>query len=109
MATDTKSVIPDLKPEQLLGSKRKVTRADLAELVKIAREFDAQFVRTAAFGAGDDPDDWCGTMWHRGPHIGKLVDGLVSRNWIIDIFPYGIPVIDGVLINLSNQARAGVR
>lgn len=96
----------DLKPEQLLGTKRKVTRADLADLIKLAKEHQAKIVRTAAFGGGDEPDEWCGTMWHPGPHVGPLVDALLLRNWVINhILIYGTPSVDGILVNIANQIR----
>ena len=100
---------PDIKPDQLVSTKRRVTRSDLADLVKIAKETKARIVHTAAFGA-EDPDDWCGTMWHRGPHVGPVIDLLIDRGWIIThVFPYGIPVIDGVMIGFANQIRSNIR
>jgi len=82
----------EVNPEQLLGNKRTVTRADLVELIRIAIEAQAKIVRTSALGAGDEPDDWCGTMWHPGPRVGGLVDALLSPNWVINsILSHGIP------------------
>jgi hypothetical protein len=90
--------------ERLLARRHRVTREELHELVKAARESGGKFVRASSFG-GEDPDDWCGTMHFKGPRpkFGGVIDALVARGWIVEVFPYGIPVIDEFLVDIRNQ------
>ena len=91
--------------ERLLARRHRVTREELRELVKVARGSGGEFVQASSFGA-EDPDDWCGTMHFKGPRpkLGSLVELLAERGWMVRVFPYGIPVIDQVLVDIRNQA-----
>jgi hypothetical protein len=92
--------------QHLLARKNRVTRQELRELVKLAQSHEAEFVGVSSFG-GDEPDDWCGTVVVRGPRppkLGSLIEGLVQARWVVEVFPYGIPVIDRFRIDVRNQA-----
>ena len=91
--------------ERLVGKRNRVTRDQIKELVKAARESGGEFLQVSRFG-GDDPDDWCGTMWFKKPRpkVGGLIDLLLDRGWVVEVFPYGIPVIDQLRVDIRNQA-----
>ena len=93
--------------QELLGRRNRVTRQELRELVKLVRSHEAEFVGVSSFGAGDEPDDWCGTVVLKGPRpprLGSLIEGLLHSRWVVEVFPYGIPVIDRFRIDVRNQA-----
>ena len=90
---------------ELLARRTRVTRQELRDLVFAAHEHGGEFIGASSSGDGE-LDDWCGTMWFRRPRpkLGGLIDFLVDRGWVVGVFPYGIPAIDRVRIDVRNNA-----
>ena len=93
--------------QQWLGRGRTISREDLQTLIDVARENGAELVEVAGSAIADDPDDWCGTVWHHGPRpkVGGLLDKLIEKNWFITLFPRGIPVVNAFEIQVRNRVR----
>jgi len=102
MADDRKT---DELVDRLLARKNKVSRSELRQLITMAQELGGEFVQASSSG-GDEPDDWCGTMWFKKPRpkVGPLIDSLLESGWVVEVFPYGIPVIDQLRLDVRNQA-----
>jgi hypothetical protein len=101
-----KVTVPETAPAfERLQQSRKLTRQELKSLVELAREHGGEMVNVARVAGSDD--DWCGTMWFRGPRpkrVGVLVEGLLERGYGIEIFPRGIINPDALQIDFRNQA-----
>ena len=93
--------------EKWLGERRRMTREEIKRLVDIARTNDGELVNVAAFGAGVDGDDWCGTMWFKKPRpkLGGVIDSLLDAGWHVQIFPRGIPVVSAFEVIVRTQSR----
>lgn len=100
--------IADVAPAlERLQAARRLSKTELKSLVDLARQHGGEVVNVSRFSGSDD--DWCGTMWFRGPRprgIGTLVAGLVDRGYGVRIFPYGIINPEALQVDIVSQVRA---
>lgn len=83
----------------------KLTRDDLKLAIQTLRAAGGEIVSVS--GGSHEKDDYCGTTgrFRWPPKPGALdVLNLVGHGWVIDWFPYGIPVIDQVDVRLRDRA-----
>jgi hypothetical protein len=85
---------------------RKLTRDDLKVAIETIRRSGGDVISVSGVSGHDRDDDWCGTTG-RFPFPPKpgVIDvlNLVGHGWVIDWFPYGIPVIDHVHVRLRDR------
>jgi hypothetical protein len=103
------ATIPDIAPAlERLQKARRMNKEELRSLLQLAREHGGELVDVTR-NAGSD-DDWCGTMWFRGPRpkkLGTLLEGLIGRGYGLRVFPRGIINPDALQITIQNQPGLG--
>ena len=85
--------------ERWLGDRRRLSRKTLEDLVSLARNSGGELVDVT-------PDDWCGTMWFKPwprPKGAQLIENLVARGYVVEVFPLGIPHPEAVQVLVRNR------
>ena len=76
--------------------------------MSLARDHGGKLVDVTARGGAREPEEWCGTMWFKPwppPKAANLIQDLIERGYVLEVFPLGIPHLDAARIVVRNQAR----
>jgi hypothetical protein len=93
--------------QALIDTRKEVGRDHLKNLVQMAIAADGRVVS----GSYDPIDgDWCGTgvkfHWPPPPHIWDLITKVIAVGGRVEVFPYGIPVPEEIIVNLQVKGLA---
>ena len=92
--------------EERFGVKTFISEEELTELFKIVERDGIELGDILVRGT-PVPVWLSGTFKAPAEHATDLVLSLIKLRYRCDVFPYGIPVVDGVLVNFANQGRFG--
>jgi hypothetical protein len=92
--------------EERFGVKTFISDDELLALVAISERSGVELGNIIIRGI-PAPTWLAGTVKATSEQAADLVLSLIKLRYRCDVFPYGIPVIDGVLVNFASSAEFG--
>ena len=107
MAKRKKAVTPR-RGSEMLGSRMALSSKDLNQLLVISRKKGVKLVDWTIYGQ-PVPDSIFGAYQVNPKIAGAIVTDLLKLRGVgFEVFPYGIPVPDNVLVRFRNRSTTGL-